>query len=56
MRSLSAGLLALCLLPGFAFGASREIVELQRDIAALQDQIRNLERSKNKGMASLPPW
>jgi TolA-binding protein len=53
MRSLSAGLLALCLLPGFAFGASREIVELQRDIAALQDQIRNLERSQNEGMASL---
>ena len=53
MRFLSAGLLAFCLAPGFAFGASREIVELQRDIAALSDQVRNLDRSQNEGMGSL---
>ncbi len=53
MRCLSAGLLALCLVPGFAFGASREIVELQRDIAALQDQVRNLDRSQNESMVRL---
>jgi TolA-binding protein len=53
MRFLSAGLLAFCLAPGFAFGASREIIELQRDIAALQDQVRNLDHSQSESMARL---
>ena len=29
----------------FAFGASKEIMELQRDVALLQDQVRNLQNS-----------
>jgi len=36
----------------FAFGASKEIQELQRDVAMLQDQIRNMQRSFDEKTAS----
>jgi tol-pal system protein YbgF len=40
-------------LPFAAFGQKREIVELQRDIAALQDQVRTLQRSVDEKMTAL---
>ena len=36
-----------------AFGASKEIVELQRDVALLQDQVRTLQRSVDEKVSSL---
>ena len=35
------------------FGASKEIVELQRDVALLQDQVRTLQRSVDEKVSSL---
>jgi tol-pal system protein YbgF len=35
----------LFLLAPFAFGANKDIQELQRDVAMLQDQVRNMQRS-----------
>ena len=35
------------------FGASKEIQELQRDVAMLQDQIRNMQRSYDEKTASM---
>jgi TolA-binding protein len=46
-------LLSFLLLPAFALGASREIVELQRDIATLQDQIRTLSSGTNEKLTTL---
>jgi TolA-binding protein len=40
-------------LPFSAFGQKKEIVELQRDIAALQDQVRTLQRSNDEKMTTL---
>src|SRR5579864_4965276 len=37
----------------FAFGASKEIVELQRDVALLQDQVRALQQSVDQRVGSL---
>jgi tol-pal system protein YbgF len=37
----------------FAFGASKEIVELQRDVALLQDQVRALQQSLDQRVGSL---
>ena len=48
--------LAVFLLPSLPlamFGQKREIVELQRDIAALQDQVRTLQRSVDEKMTAL---
>jgi len=36
----------------FLFGASKEIQELQRDVAMLQDQIRNMQRSYDEKTAT----
>ena len=36
----------------FAFGASKDMMELQRDVAMLQDQVRNLQSTLDK--RSLP--
>ena len=41
--SLSRSTILLFALSPFAFGASKEIMELQRDVAMLQDQVRNLQ-------------
>jgi TolA-binding protein len=41
------------LVPGLGFGQKREFVELQRDVASLQDQVRNLERSLNENMGRI---
>jgi TolA-binding protein len=46
-------LLSLLLLPTLAPGASREIVELQRDVATLQDQIRALSSGTNEKLTAI---
>jgi TolA-binding protein len=37
----------------FAFGASKEIMELQRDVALLQDQVRNLQSALDQKVAAI---
>lgn len=37
----------------FAFGASKEIMELQRDVALLQDQVRNLQSTLDQKVAAI---
>src|SRR5579862_3751905 len=44
---------ALLLTPVLSFAASREIVELQRDVALLQEQVRGLQRSQDEKFAAL---
>ena len=41
------------LVPTFAMGASREIVELQRDVATLQDQVRALSNSNAEKLTAV---
>jgi tol-pal system protein YbgF len=53
MRSLPLGLLAFCLVPGLAFAQKREFVDLQRDVAALQDQVRALQQSDSENMGKM---
>ena len=50
---VSLCLLSFLLLPTFAAGASREIVEIQRDLATLQDQIRTLSSGTNEKLTAL---
>ncbi len=45
MRSWPLGLFVFCAIPGLAFAQKRELVDLQRDVANLQDQVRNLQQS-----------
>src|SRR5271165_6273056 len=45
--------LALSLLPTRSPAASKEIMELQRDVAALQEQIRILKESQDKQLTAL---
>ena len=53
MRSFWVGLFVLCLLPVFSFAQKREFVELQRDVATLQDQVRNLDRTSSENMGKV---
>jgi TolA-binding protein len=54
MRSIPILLLVTVLLPGGAFGAaSKEMQEMQRDIAQLQDQIRSLQSSQDQKFAAI---
>ena len=47
-------LIAICLMvPAFAPAANRETIELQRDVAQLQDQVRDLQRSFDEKLAAL---
>jgi TolA-binding protein len=39
--------------PAFAFAASKEIQELQRDVAILQDAVKQLQQSQDKQLAAL---
>src|SRR5882724_10314389 len=50
---LRLSLAVLFLVPTFAPGASREIVELQRDVATLQDQVRALSSSSAEKMTAI---
>ena len=51
--SLPRSVLVLLVLAPLAFGASKEIVELQRDVAMLQDQVRNLQRTIDEKVATM---
>jgi tol-pal system protein YbgF len=54
MRYLRPVLYVLVMIiPAAAMGASREIVQLQRDVAILQDQIRTLQRTLDEKVAAL---
>src|SRR5437764_3383732 len=50
---LSLCLFSLLFIPSFAFGANKDIVELQRDIATLQDQVRTLQSSTDQKLAAI---
>jgi TolA-binding protein len=39
--------------PAFAFAASKEIMELQRDVANLQDMVKQLQQAQDKQFAAL---
>ena len=52
MRGFSTAFVFFVAAP-FTFGASKEIVELQRDVALLQDQVRTLQRSVDEKVSSL---
>jgi len=52
MKLTRVFLIAALALP-CVFGASKEIVELQRDVALLQDQVRNLQSSQDAKIAAL---
>jgi tol-pal system protein YbgF len=51
--SLSRTVLALLALAPFAFGANKEMMELQRDVALLQDQVRTLQSSVDMKVATI---
>src|SRR5438045_1166739 len=54
MRPIPILLLATVLLPGGAFAAaSKEMQEMQRDIAQLQDQLRSLQSSQDQKFATI---
>lgn len=44
---------ALIICPTLTFAASKEIVELQRDLALLQEQVRSLQRSQDEKFAAI---
>lgn len=43
----------LFICPSLTFAASKEIVELQRDVALLQEQLRTLQRSQDEKLAGI---
>ena len=53
MTLIRPAILALAVLPAALFGASKEIVQLQRDVALLQDDVKTLQRSLDEKMAAL---
>src|SRR5580692_4308735 len=53
MRLIHAVTIAILLIPGAAFAASKEQQEMQRDIAQLQDQVRTLQSGFDQKMAAL---
>src|ERR1700693_4834142 len=53
VMSLSRTFILLVALAPLTFGASKEIVELQRDVAMLQDQVRNVQKSLDEKVTSI---
>src|SRR5260370_21886311 len=54
LRLCSFGLLlSLLLSPALAPGANKDIVELQRDIATLQDQVRTMQSKNDEKLATI---
>ena len=53
MRLLGLLLCTLLAFPVLFFGQKKEYVELQRDVALLQDQVRSLQTSMNEKLAQL---
>jgi TolA-binding protein len=51
--SLSRFAILLFALSPFAFGASKEIMELQRDVSMLQDQVRTLQSALDQKVAAI---
>src|ERR1700690_3410813 len=51
--SLSRSAILLFALSPFAFGASKEIMELQRDVALLQQQVTNLQSALDQKVAAI---
>ena len=51
--SLSRVVIVFFALSPFAFGASKEIMELQRDVALLQDQVRTLQSALDQKVATI---
>ena len=51
--SISRTLILFIAFAPFTFGASKEIVELQRDVAMLQDQVRNVQKSLDEKVTSM---
>jgi hypothetical protein len=50
LRLCSFGLL---LIPALSSGANKDIVELQRDIATLQDQVRTMQSKNDEKLATI---
>src|SRR5262245_22125526 len=50
---LHLSLICILLIPTLAPGANKEIVELQRDVAQLQDQIRTLSTGTNEKLTAI---
>jgi tol-pal system protein YbgF len=44
---------ALVLIPSFSFAANRDMQELQRDVAQLQDMVRSMQQSQNEKLAAM---
>src|ERR1039458_8735753 len=44
---------ALLICPSLTFAASKEIVELQRDLALLQEQVRSMQRSQDEKFSAI---
>ncbi len=53
MKRIALLIAALMLFPAFAPAANRDMIELQRDVAQLQDQVRDLQRSFDERFAAL---
>jgi tol-pal system protein YbgF len=53
MKRISLLIAILMLSPAFAPAANRDMIELQRDVAQLQDQVRDLQRSFDEKFAAL---
>jgi len=51
--SLSRAFILFVALAPLTFGASKEIVELQRDVAMLQDQVRNVQKSLDEKVTAI---
>lgn len=51
MKTFAFAMLAL--IPAAAFAQKKEILEMQRDIALLQDQVRTMQRSQDEKLAQL---
>src|SRR6185369_12970300 len=45
--------IAFLIVPLAAFGANKEMVELQRDVATLQDQVRSLQTSQTEKLTAM---
>src|ERR1700739_255452 len=53
VMSLSRTFILFVALAPLTFGASKEIVELQRDVAMLQDQVRNVQKSLDEKVTTM---
>src|SRR5450759_1357338 len=53
MKSRSLLVCLLLAAPALATGASKEILELQRDVAILQQQLKDLQKSQDEKLAAI---